>query len=86
VHPPKLRDLHPKDPTKVTHHYPTRNRIANSGQTNYSDGTLPIGADNLPTNNNNNNNDVDDTNDDDEILIPPTNPTTPSVNHQQQFL
>jgi hypothetical protein len=33
VRAPKLRDLHPKDPTTVTHRYPTRtqNRIANSG-------------------------------------------------------
>jgi hypothetical protein len=88
VCPTKLRDLHHKDPTTVTHRYPTRQRlIVKTGQTViYSDDTLPIGADNLPTNNNNNNNIDADTNDDDEILIPPTDPTTPSVAHQEQFL
>jgi hypothetical protein len=76
---PKLRDLHPKDPTTAPSWYPKRNnRTVKVGQTlTYSDDTTVDDADN------NNDNSVDDNND---ISIPPTNPTTPTADLQQQFL
>jgi hypothetical protein len=77
---PKLRDLHPKDPTKVPHCYPKRgNCTVKSGQTlTFSDDDTPGVADNLPTD--------DADNDDNDIIVPPTNPTTPSEELQQHFL
>jgi hypothetical protein len=71
---PKLRDLHPKDPTKIPHCYPRQgNRTVKSGQTlTYSDDDTPSVADNH--------------NDDNDIFFPPTNPTTQSAELQQQFL
>ena len=81
---PKLRDLHPKDPTTIPHRYPIRNnRTVKSGQTlTFSDDTNL--EDILPT-------DSDD--DDDNIgsnvvdnFSPPTDPTAPSTELQQQFL
>jgi hypothetical protein len=90
---PKLKDLYPEDPSKTPHRYPKRgNRTIKSGQTlTYSDGTLHGAADNLPTdsddddpddNNNNSNNNNNNNNEQDQ----PTDPTVPSVEHQQQFL
>jgi hypothetical protein len=78
---PKLRDLHPKDPTKVPHRYPKRgNRTVKSGQTlTTSDDDTNDVADSLPPEDADNKNDVD-------IIDPPTDPTAPSVELQQQFL
>jgi hypothetical protein len=47
---PKLRDLYPKDPTKVPHRYPKRgNRTVKSGQTlTTSDDDTHDVADSLP--------------------------------------
>jgi hypothetical protein len=69
----KLRDLHPKDPTKVPHHYPKRgNRTVKSGQTlTFSDEDTHDVADNLPP-------DDADNDDDYDIIVPPNDPTTPS--------
>jgi hypothetical protein len=46
---PKLRDLHPKDPTKVPHRYPKQgNHTVKSGQTlTFSDDDTHVVADNL---------------------------------------
>jgi hypothetical protein len=74
---PKLRDLHPKNPTKVPHRYPKRgNRTVKSGQTlTFSDdGTHDI-ADYLPP-------DDADNDDDNDIIVSPTDPTTPSAELQ----
>jgi hypothetical protein len=78
---PKLRDLHPKDPTKVPHRYPKRgNRTVKSGQTlTTSDDDTDDVADNLPP-------DDADNDDENDVNVPPTDPTTPSADLQQQFL
>jgi hypothetical protein len=78
---PKLRDLHPKDPTKVLHRYPKRgNRTVESGQilTTSDDDTNNV-ADSLPPEDADNEDDID-------IIDPPTDPTAPSAELQQQFL
>jgi hypothetical protein len=77
---PKLRDLHPKDPTKVPHRYPKRgNCTVKSGQTlTFSDDDTHDVANNLSP--------EDADNDDNDIIVPPTDPTTPSAELQQQFL
>jgi hypothetical protein len=78
---PKLRDLHPKDPTKVPHRNPKRgNCTVKSGQTlTFSDDDTYDVANNLPP--------VDgDNEEDNDIIDPPTDPTTPSAELQQQFL
>jgi hypothetical protein len=76
---PKLRNLHPKDPTTAPSRNPKRNnRIVKVGQTiTHSDDTTVDDA----TDKNNNN--ITDAND---ISIPPTDPTTPTAKLQQQFL
>jgi hypothetical protein len=78
---PKLRDLHPKDPTKVPHHYPKRsNHTIKSGQTlTTSDDDTDDVADSLPPEDADNEDDID-------IIDPPTDPTAPSAELQQQFL
>jgi hypothetical protein len=78
---PKLRDLHPKDPTKVPHCYPKRgNRTIKSGQTlTTSDDDTHDVADSLPLEDADNEDDID-------IINPPTDPTAPSAELQQQFL
>jgi hypothetical protein len=80
-HVPKLRDLHPKDPTTVQHRYPKRgNCTVKSGQTlTFSDEDTHDVVDNLPPD------DADNDNDND-IIVSPTDPTTPSAELQQQFL
>jgi hypothetical protein len=98
---PKLRDLHPKDPTKVPHRYPKRgNRTVKSGQTlTSSDDDTHDVADNLPSEDADNEDDNDthdvadnlppedaDNEDDNNIIAPPTDLTAPSVELQQQFL
>jgi hypothetical protein len=76
---PKLRDLHPKDPTTALSRYPKRNnRTVKVGQTlTYSDDTTVDDADNDDDNN------INDSND---ISIPPTGPTAPTADLQQQLL
>jgi hypothetical protein len=85
---PKLKDLYPTDPSKVHHRYPRRNnRTANSGQTlPYTDDNNNDATDNLPTAPDDD--DPDDTNNDEQgsHFHQPTDPTVPSVDHQQQFL
>jgi hypothetical protein len=78
---PKLRNLHPKDPTKVPHCYPKQsNRTVKSGQTlTTSDDDTNDVADSLPPEDADNEDDLD-------INDPPTNPTSPSAALQQQFL
>jgi hypothetical protein len=78
---PKLRDLHPKDPTKVPHRYPKRgNRTVKSGQTlTTSDDDTNDVADNLPPEDAGNEDDIDV-----DIIDPPTDPTAPSAELQQQ--
>jgi hypothetical protein len=78
---PKLRDLHPKDPTKVPHCYTKRsNCTVKSGQilTTSDDDTNDV-ADSLPPEDADNADDID-------IIDPPTGPTAPSAELQQQFL
>jgi hypothetical protein len=79
---PKLRDLHPKDPTKVTHRYPKQgNHTVKSGQTlTTSDDDTHDVADSLPPK------DADNEDYIDIIIDPPTDPTAPSSELQQQFL
>jgi hypothetical protein len=76
---PKLRDLHPKDPTTSPSRYPKRNNsTVKVGQTlTHSDDTTVDDTDNDNDNNVNDNND---------IFILPNNPTTPTANLEQQFL
>jgi hypothetical protein len=94
---PKLKDLYPNDPSKGTHRYPKRsNRTVKSGQTlTYSDNTNDNAVDNLPTDPDNDaldngapdNDTNDNTNDEqDSHFTLPTNPTAPTIEHQQQFL
>jgi hypothetical protein len=65
---PKLRDLHPKDPTTAPSWYPKQNnRTVKVGQTlTYSDDTTVEDADNDKDNN---------VNDDSDFSNPPTDPT-----------
>jgi hypothetical protein len=87
---PKLRDLHPKDPTKVPHRYPKRgNRNVKNGQTlTSSDDDTHDVADNLPPKDADNEDDNDthdiadnlpqedaDNEDDYDTIAPPTDPT-----------
>jgi hypothetical protein len=67
---PKLRDLHPKDPTTAPSRYPKRNnRTVEVGQTITHSDDIPVqDADNENDNNINDNNNT---------FIPPTDPTTP---------
>jgi hypothetical protein len=85
---PKLKDLYPTDLSKVQHRYTWQNnRTANSGQTlPYSDDSDNDTTDNLPTASDDD--DSDDTNNDEQgsHFHQPTDPTVPSVAHQQQFL
>jgi hypothetical protein len=87
---PKLRDLHPKDPTKVPHCYPKRgNCTVKSGQTlTTSDDDTNDVADSLSPEDADNEDDIDIINNEDdvEIVDPPTDPTAPSAGLQQQFL
>jgi hypothetical protein len=78
---PKLRDLHPKDPTKVPHCYHKQgNCTVKSGQTlTTSDDDTHDVADSLPPEDADNEDDID-------IIDPPHNPTAPSAELQQQFL
>jgi hypothetical protein len=71
---PKLRDLHPKDPTKVPHHYPKRgNCTVKSGQTlTTSDDDTNDVTDSLPPEDADNEDDID-------TIDPPTDPTAPSA-------
>jgi hypothetical protein len=76
-HMPKLRDLHPKDPTTAPSRYPKRNnRTVKVGQTITQSDDTPVedaesGYDNNVT-------------DDNDIFIPPTNPMTPTAELQQE--
>jgi hypothetical protein len=74
---PKLRDLHPKDPTKVPHRYPKQgNRTVKSGQTlTTSDDDTHDVANNLPPEDAVN----EDDNDIIDIIEPPTDPIAPSA-------
>jgi hypothetical protein len=76
----KLRDLHPKDPTKVPHRYPKQgNCTIESGQTltTSDDDTIDV-ADSLPPEDADNEDDID-------IIDPSTDPTAPSAELQQTF-
>jgi hypothetical protein len=74
---PKLRDLHPKDPTKVPHRYPKRgNHTVKIGQTlTTSDDDTNDVADSLPPEDAGNEDGID-------IFDPPTDPTAPSAELQ----
>jgi hypothetical protein len=78
---PKLRDLHPKDPTNVPHRYPKQgNCTVKSGQTlTTSDEDTHDVANSLPPEDADNEDDID-------IIDLPTGPTAPSAELQQQFL
>jgi hypothetical protein len=80
---PKLRNLHPKDPTKVPHRYHKRgNRTVKSGQTlTTSDKDDNNVANNLPPEDADKEDDIGT-----DINDPPTDPTAPSAELQQQFL
>jgi hypothetical protein len=89
----KLKDLYPKDPSKVPHRYPKwSNRTVKSGQTlTYCDDANDITVDNLPTDSGDDapDDDAPDYNTNDEQgfhFTQPTDPTAPTVEHQQQFL
>jgi hypothetical protein len=81
----KLKDLYPTDPSKVQHRYPWQNnRTANSGQIlPYTDDNNNDATDNLSTAPDDD--DSDDTNNDEQgsHFHQPTDPTVPSVEHQQ---
>jgi hypothetical protein len=87
---PKLRDHHPKDPTKVSHRFPKRvNRTVKSGQTlPTSDDDNNDVADSLPPEDADYEDDINFIDNEDviDIIEPPTDPTTPSAELQQQFL
>jgi hypothetical protein len=69
---PKLRNLHPKDPTTAPSWYPKRNNCSvKVGQTITQSDDTPVD---------------DNDNDNNDISIPPIDPTTPTADLQQQFL